>query len=445
MGFRLRIAETADEEMLKPRWQVALFVLVATLSQGGAKIAHAAPPLPVTTPASQGISAVRLEKLHEFMRARIDSGEYLGAVTLVARHGRIVDWRAFGHRDLARTSRMNADAIFRIYSMTKTITSVAVLMLMEEGRFALDDPIARYLPEFSNMAVFAGGTADAPLLRSATRTITIRHLLIHAAGFAVGGEDAAQAAEILAHADLDRAPDLAAYCGRLARQPLATDPGSRFNYDGVPIVVLSRLVEVTGGMPFDRFLQQRIFGPLAMIDTGFSVPDAKRGRIAEMTSTDSDGRLVLAPAYAGRHAGDPLNPYFSGAGGLYSTAADYLRFSQMLLNGGDLDGVSILGRKSVELMMTNQLAHLDPSVTEFRPGEGFGLGGSVVVDVARRGRLGSRGQFGWSGAAATYYMIDREEGFIAMLLMQHLPEGLPRDPPKISATFYNLVYQSLVK
>lgn len=431
--------------MLKPQWQVVMFALVATLSQVAAGVARAAPPLPAATPQSEGVSPARLEKLHEFMRGRIDSGEYLGAVTLVARHGKILDWQAFGHRDLMRTSRMDPESIFRIYSMTKTITSVAVLMLMEEGRFALDDPVARYLPEFSDMAVFAGGTVDAPVLRPAARAITIRHLLIHASGFAVGGEDAPQAVETLMHAGLDQAPDLAAYCRILAGLALATDPGTRFNYDGVPLVVLSRLVEVTSGMPFDRFLQLRIFGPLAMTDTGFGVPQGKRNRIVEMTSIDAEGRLVPAPGYAGRPAGDPLNPYFSGAGGLYSTAADYLRFSQMLLNGGVLDDASILGRKTVELMMTNQLSHLDPPAAEFRPGEGFGLGGSVVVDVARRGRLGSRGQFGWSGAAATYYMIDREEGLVAMLLMQHLPEGLPRDPPKVSAKFYNLVYQSLVE
>ena len=445
MGFWMRIAETADGEMVKSRWQDLLCVLALIVCQGGAGAAHAAPPLPVASPASAGISEARLERLHRFMQGAVDSGSYLGAVTLIARHGKIVDWRAFGDRDLARASPMDRDSIFRIYSMTKTVTSVAALMLVEEGRFALDDPVARYLPEFSNMQVFGGGTVDAPQLRPATRQITIRHLLIHAAGFAVGGDDAPEAVRILERADLGSSADLKTYCERLSRAPLAADPGSRFNYDGVQIVVLSRLVEVVAGVSFEDFLQQRIFAPLRMGDSGFSVPTAKRGRIAEMTTTDDDGRLAPSPEYAGKHAGGMLNPYYSGAGGLYSTAADYLRFSQMLLNGGNLDGVSILGRKSVELMMANQLAHLDPPVAEFRPGEGFGLGGSVVVDVARRGRFGSIGQFGWSGAAATYFMIDREEGLIAMLLMQHLPQGLPRDPPKISATFYNLVYQSLVK
>lgn len=445
MGLQMWIAETAGGVMRISKRRVLLCLLAAMLGQGATAAAHAAPPLPIASPASEGFSEARLEKLHEFMQDQIDSGAQLGAVTLVARHGRIVDWRGFGHRDLARTSPMRTDSIFRIYSMTKTVTSVAALLLMEEGRFALNDPVARYLPEFTNMNVFVGGTVDAPQLRPATGPITIKQLLTHTAGFAVGGEDAPEAVEILAHAGLDQSPDLAAYCKRLSRQPLATDPGLRFNYDGVQIVVLSRLVEVVSGMPFDRFLRERIFGPLGMVDTGFSVPEAQRGRLVEMTSTDGDGHLIPAPEYIGRQPGDMINPYFSGAGGLYSTTADYLRFSQMLLNGGDLEGASILGRKTVELMMTNQLPQLDPPVTEFRPGEGFGLGGSVVVDVAARGRLGSLGQFGWSGAAATYYTIDREEGLIAMLLMQHLPQDLPRDPPKLSATFYNLVFQSLVK
>jgi CubicO group peptidase (beta-lactamase class C family) len=398
--------------------------------QGGAPVLPPAPPL---------------AELHQYMQGVIDSGDYLGAVTLIARHGKVVDWRAFGHRDLARTEPMDPDSIFRIYSMTKTVTTVAVLMLMEDGRLSLDDPIAQFLPEFADMQVFTGGTADAPQLRQASRPITIRNLLIHAAGFAVGGKDAPEAVRILERADLGSSPDLRTYCERLSRVPLAVDPGSRFNYDGVQIVVLGRLIEAVAGVSFADFLHQSIFAPLSMVDTGFSLPAAKRGRLVEMTSTDRDGRLMVAPEYAGKRAGEMLNPYDSGAGGLYSTAADYLRFSQMLLNGGSLDGVTIIFGTTVGMMMTNQLGRLDPPATEFNPGEGFGLGGSVVVDVGRRGRLGSVGQFGWSGAAATYYTIDRKEGLIAMLLMQHLPQGLPEDPPKISATFYNLVYQSLAE
>ena len=163
-----------------------------------------------------------------------------------------------------------------------------------------------------------------------------------------------------------------------------------------------------------------------------------------MVTTTADGRLAIAATHDASHPGESLNPYPSGAGGLYSTAGDYLRFCQMLLNGGTLDSVSILGRKTVEMMMMNQLTHLNPPVNGFSMAEGFGLGGYVVLDVARRGRLGSVGQFGWSGAGSTYFTIDRQEKLIAILLMQHLPQELPKDPPKISGRFYDLVYQSLV-
>jgi len=181
-----------------------------------------------------------------------------------------------------------------------------------------------------------------------------------------------------------------------------------------------------------------------MLDTGFSVPPDQRARIVEMTSTDESGHLVTATAGASP-PGAMLRRYPSGAGGLYSTAGDYARFCQMLLNAGELDGVRILGRKTVELMMANHLTQLSPPVNEFNDGEGFGLGGYVVLDPARRGQLGSAGQFGWSGAAATWFTIDPQEQLIAILMMQHLPRGLPHDPPRLGKPFNNLVYQALEK
>jgi CubicO group peptidase (beta-lactamase class C family) len=196
-------------------------------------------------------------------------------------------------------------------------------------------------------------------------------------------------------------------------------------------------------MPFDEFVAKRVLDPLHMVDTGFSVPRAKRGRIVEMTSTDDAGRLVAADASVNPR-GEMLKRYPSGAGGLYSTAGDYARFCQMLLNGGELDGVVILSRKTVELMMANNLGHLSAPVNEFNDGEGFGLGGYVVLDPARRGQLGSVGQFGWSGAAATWFLIDPKEQLVAILMMQHLPRGLPRDPPRPGRPFNSLVYQALV-
>ena len=422
-----------------------LLACLVVLCFGQTKLLAQPAPQLATSATEEGFSDLRLERLREFMRSETDSGHYLGAVTLVARNGKIVDWRTYGHRDLAKKSPMTQDSIFRIYSMTKTVASVAVLMLMEEGKLNLEDPVAQYIPEFSNMSVFSGGTAGAPKLRPAKRPITIRHLLTHTSGFATSGKTGDEAVKLFNRFDLHQSPTLKAYAEYVARQPLGIDPGEKFNYDGVSIEVVSRMIEVVSGMSFDKFMQQRIFAPLGMVDTGFSVPMEKRARIADMVTSNAGGQLAIVAARHAMIPGEMLNPYPSGAGGLYSTAADYLRFCQMLLNGGTLEGASILGRKSVELMMLNHLTHLDPSVTSFNKAEGFGLGGYVVLDVARRGRLGSMGQFGWSGAGSTYFTIDRQENLIAILLMQHLPQNLPKDPPKLSVKFYNLVYQSLIK
>lgn len=379
----------------------------------------------------------------DYVRDRVGSGDYLGAVALVARDGKTLLRRGYGHRDLARSEPLAPDAIFRVYSMTKLVTSVAVLQLAEDGTIGLDEPVARWLPEFSSLAVYDGGGADAPRRRPLKRPLTVRDLLIHAAGFAVGGADDPDAVAILHRAELEESPDLADYCRRLAGVPLATDPGTRFNYDGVQYVVLSRLVEAASGQPFDRHLEERIFRPLVMRDTGFAVPGPQRVRIAEMTTTDAGGKLVAPEWSRSFAAGEPLNRYPSGAGGLYSTADDFLRFGRMLLNGGELDGARILHPGSVAAMFENQLPRLDPPATEFRPGEGFGLGGYLVLDGARNGRPGSEGQFGWSGAATTYFMIDPRRRLVAMLLMQHLPGSESRAPAKPHTAFYNRLLQSL--
>jgi CubicO group peptidase (beta-lactamase class C family) len=351
-----------------------------------------------------------LEPMHALMREAVESGRYLGAVTLVSRGGEIVDWQAWGHLDLARKTPMRRDAIFRIYSLTKTIATVAVLVLVEEGKLALDDPVGRHLPGFSG------------------RAVTVRHLLTHTSGLAP------------ARGPIEESPDLEAYGKAAARLAQAAAPGTRFEYSSVNTELASRLVEVAAGMPFEAFLRQRIFVPLGMKDTGFTVPAAERARIAAMTSTDAKGKLIPWPAGDAKFPGDMMRPYASGAGGLYSTVEDFARFAHMLAGGGRLAETRILRPSTVDLMMTNQLTHLDPPVSQY--GEGFGLGGFVNLDDPKRQRPGSNGAFGWSGAAGTYYMIDRAQGLVAILFTQHLPRGLPHDPGKLSFRFYNLVYQS---
>jgi CubicO group peptidase (beta-lactamase class C family) len=416
---------------------------VALVACSASAAVDRATPLPVAAPQSQGFSPARLERVTHYLQAAIDQGQYAGAVTLIARRGSIVQWQGFGYRDVARSDSMRPDAIFQIYSMTKPLTSVAALLLLEEGRLTLDDPVSRFLPEFAQMQVREGEKADSARPRSAARPITIRHLLTHTAGFAAGEKLRGPAVERLLEARLDEAPNLRAYAASVAALPLASDPGVRFSYDGVSTEVLSRVIEVAAGVPFEELLDKRILGPLRMIDTAFSVPPDKRGRIVEMTATDDAGRLVRANA-GPDVPGKMRKRYASGAGGLYSTAGDYVRFCQMLLNGGELDGAVILGRKTVELMMANHLTHLSPPVNEFSDAEGFGLGGYVVLDPARRGQLGSVGQFGWSGSAATWFTIDPKEGLVAILMMQHLPRGLPQDPPRLGKPFNNLVYEALV-
>lgn len=389
---------------------------------------RAEPALPGCKPGAAGFSIERLQRLDAFLDADTRAGPHgpghLGAVVLLARDGCVLHWRAHGHRDLERRQAMPADAIFRIYSMTKPIASVAVLMLMEEGALTLDDPVARHLPEFAGQRLRDGTLPGRPL--------TLRHLLTHTSG--INTDKAA--------ADPQAAPDLATFARRVADVPLAVEPGSRFRYDGINTDVLCRVVEVVSGRPFGRFLQQRIFDPLGMADTGFRVQKAQRHRIADITSVGDDGRLVLADARSADEPGVALRDYDSGAGGLYSTAPDYLRFAQMLLDEGDWRGQRLLSPRTVALMRMNQVAHLDVG-NGLGPGEGFGLGVSMVLDPARRGRLGSEGAFGWPGAATTYFTVDPRERLVGILMMQHVPRGLAADPPRPTAAFHNLVYQAL--
>lgn len=419
---------------------LAAVLLCAALPQAAA----ASTPLPDSRPEAQGVSSARLQRLHDYMRHATGDDGYLGGVTLVARNGRLVDWQAYGHRDLARREPMRRDAIFRIYSMTKTVTSVAVMMLVEEGKLTLEDPLSRYLPGFAAPQVLIGDSIDAPKLRPADKPVTLHALLTHTAGYPAGLEGDGLAVTLMERIDPHGAADLRGFAERMSHVPLAADPGTRFGYDGASLELLARVVEVVSGQSFESFLQQRIFDPLAMRDTGFSVPAAQRARVVDLTTMGKDGRLRIADGPSARQPGAPLNAYASGAGGLYSTAGDYARFAQMLLDGGTLDGHTLLGRKTVELMLRNHLTMLDPPVTQFSDAEGFGIGGYVVIDAAKRGQLGSPGQFGWTGAASTYYTIDPHEHLVAILMLQHLPrEDGGKDLPRISRNFYDLVYQAL--
>ncbi len=386
-----------------------------------------------------------LQRAHAALAEATAPGRHAGAVLLVARAGGVIDWRASGHRDAARTRPLRRDDIFRIQSMTKPIASVAAMILVEDGRLRLDAPVADYLPAFADIRVVDGGSADAPRLRPPSRPPTIRDLLAHIAGFPAGLDGDDVAAELQRRADPHAAADLAAFAARVAAAPLAADPGTRFGYDGVATEVLSRVVEVASGERFADFVSTRILEPLRMRDTGFEVPEAQRARIAEVTTTDADGRVVAAGDDAAPPPGARMRPWDSGAGGLYSTAADYARFARMLLGGGTLDGVTLLRPDTVERMLRDQLADLDPARARPGTGEGFGLGFGIVVDPARRGGAVPAGVAGWTGAMSTAFSVDRERDLAIVWMQQFLPGEASNGPAKPWRRVQSEVYEAMAR
>jgi CubicO group peptidase (beta-lactamase class C family) len=412
-------------------------VLVALLA---VPIASTAPPdpLPVGQPGRLGFSVERLGRLHQRMRQFVDEGQHAGIATLIARHGEIVDWQAWGHRDREAKLPMEKDTIARVYSMTKIVTSAAILQLHEQARLRLDDPVERHLPALAKHQVLTGGTADAPDLVPATRSITIKDLLTHTSGYMYPGGKAV-IDELYAKADVIRAQTMDEFVERLGRVPLVHQPGARFTY-GVSTDVLGAVVEKVSGQRLDRYIAEHMTGPLRMDDTAFVVPPAKRARLAKVYRAPKGGPLEPVPdSELVMSSLDPVAMHWGGAG-LFSTLGDFARFGQMLLNGGELDGVRVLGRKTVELMTTNALTHTPTPHTQFNEYEGFGLGGAVRLDAGRAARLGSVGQFGWSGAANTYFNIDPQESTVVVLFAQHMPS----EQFRLSWTFSTLFYASLV-
>ncbi len=417
--------------------------------------------LPRANPAGEGMSAERLDRLTQYMQQAVKDGTMVGGLGLVARKGYVVYDETYGQADRDPPRPMTDDTIFRIYSMSKPITSVAVLMLYEEGKFFLNDPVAKYLPELADLKV-AVSTADGGGTRTTsdgttsgtegsgdqsreiatrrslpqvgktrepTRQPTIHDLLTHTAGFTYGVFGTTEVDKMYRDAEL-LSPGLTLheFVTRLGRIPLQYDPGTRWHYS-VAVDVQGALVEAVSGMKLGDFLQQRIFGPLGMVDTGFTVPPDKEGRFAELYSpagTPSDpAKAFQTPntstelVEADDSFDEPYKPgarFQSGGGGLVSTASDYLRFCQMLLNGGELGGVRLLSPKTVALMTTNNLGDIP-----MRPGVGFGLGVAVTLDPGRTGELGSVGEYTWGGAAGTKFWVDPKEKLIGIFMVQSIP------------------------
>lgn len=390
---------------------------------------------PTATPEEVGLSPQRLERIAELMQRHVEARNLSGAVTLVARHGRVAHFEAHGLMDLEAKTPMRKDAMFRIMSMTKPVVGAAILMMIEEGRVRLNDPVSRFIPEFKEMkvavpqpAVGRGGGPPPAQPRfytvPAEREITVRDLLTHTSGLASGPIGNAEAQKVAATAT----ETLAHYLPRLGQVPLEFQPGTRWAYSAAAgFDVLSRIVEVASGLPIDRFMKERIFAPLGMNDTTY-VPPNGNARLATLYSRTPGGL---------QRASDPgfMNGvYFSGGGGLFSTAEDYLQFAQMLLNGGQMNATRLLSPRAVELMRTVYA----PDTLPGRPrGEGYGLSVRVVNNPVDRNTFLSEGSYGWSGLFGTHFWVDPQQQVVGILMAQTSVPGLRED-------FENAVMQAIV-
>ena len=384
--------------------------------------------LPVVEPEAVGLSTDRLSRIDKVMETHVAQQKIAGGVTLLARHGKIAHLGVYGMMDVEAGKPMKPDTIFRIASMTKPITSVAVMMLYEEGHFRLNEPVSKFIPAFKEMLVLPPEDAeDLTQPVPATEQITIWNLLTHTDGLTYHWNERLgpqYAAADITHGLLQDESTLAEKMKILATIPLLHQPSAEFEY-GLSIDLLGYLVEVVSGMSLDAFFSERIFKPLGMKDTHFFIPEAKRERIATVYERTKDGpitRKSQEPTVEGSltYSTDyPYNgprTYFSGGGGLVSTVSDYARFAQMMLNGGKFDGVRLLSRKTVELMTTNQLAKMD---VDF----GFGLGFGVVRDESDLNEIGSVGRFGWGGFFFTNFFVDPQEQMIGIFMCQLHPSG----------------------
>src|SRR5262245_45118580 len=383
----------------------------------------------VVSPESVGFSTDGLKALQRTMRALVDEGKLAGVTTLVARHGKVAYLDAYGVQDLATKKPVTSDTIFRLASMTKPIVGVAMMMLWEEGKWALDDPVAKHIPQFASLKVATPG-GDVPQ----TRPMTMRQLMSHTAGFDVN--------EGYAKANL-RESDLQGMIDKLSKLPLAAQPGSDWRY-GPSVDIQGYIVEKLSGQKLDAFLRTRIFEPLAMKDTGFWVDASKKERVTSVFTYGPDKRIIAGPPQR-----DPsAKPAFlSGSGGLLSTTNDYFQFAQMMLNGGQANGKRFLKASTVELMRTNLLADgvavdtFGPSL----PGIGFGLDFAIVMDPVVAKTPEGRNSFYWGGAFGTWFWIDPTNDVVVVGMMQNLAGSSPTGgSPQVRPLSRQLVYQALV-
>ncbi len=407
------------------RTLVLSLVAIATLVAG---------EIPRAEPAEVGLSQERLDRITRDLEGSVAEGRIAGVIGVLARKGRIAYWEKVGMADREAGKPMADDAIFRIYSMTKPIVGVALMTLYEEGKFSLRDPVKKFIPELGGLEVMIDGK-----LVPAKREMTVQDLMRHTSGMTYGvfGESAVD--EMYNDADLlGGNRDVAEFVTKLARLPLKHQPGSAWEYS-VSVDVQGRLIEVLSGQDLAAALQERVFGPLEMRDTSFRISAEKAGRFAQVYQRSEDKQGIV-PSPKSRSAGYYEDSrWYSGGGGLVSTARDYLRFCQMLLNGGVLDGQRILSRKTVDLMTLDHLPGAVSASSILRNGYGFGLDFAVHVDPVRSGLNGSVGEYNWSGLAGTAFWIDPAEELIGLYMIQALP-------PRLGETwtrFKRMAYQAI--
>jgi CubicO group peptidase (beta-lactamase class C family) len=428
---------------------LALLAAASQVEAQAVKQTHAAAAaneMAETKPESVGFSAERLTRLDGAMKALVDSKKLAGMVTVLARHGKIVEEKAYGFADVAGQKPMQKDTIVRIFSMTKPITGIAMMMLYEEGKWKPSDPIARYIPEFRDLKVYSGIDKDGkPALDEPGHAPTMGELMSHSAGFTYGYFGSTPVDKMYLEADLLNAPTLQDFIGRVAKLPLLYQPGEGWVYS-ISVDIQGYLVEKLSGKPFGEFLRERIFAPLGMKDTGFYVPADKLERVASIYQSDANPGAAPMPRDPG--IGQPPGMP-SGGGGLYSTAGDYLRFAQMVLNGGELNGLRLVAPSSTELMRTNHLSDEVKNARKFgigfyqmQPGLGFGYDFAILEDPLKLGSSAGKGTFLWDGVAGTWFWIDPTNDVVFVGIVQRwlMAPGAP-DLENLSRA---LTYQALV-
>jgi CubicO group peptidase (beta-lactamase class C family) len=404
--------------------------------------------LPLVSPEQVGLSAARLARISGWMKGWVDSGKLPGLLVAVMRRGELAFAETYGKADVERNKPVRPDTIYRIYSMTKPLTSTAIMMLYEEGRFQLDDPISKFIPAFANPRVYAGGSRGKIDTIPAEREINFRDLLSHTSGLTYGFMESNPVDALYRSkngVDFQTATtSLRDVVDKLATFPLIAQPGKAWNYS-VSTDVLGCLVEVISGQPFEKFLIEKVTKPLGMVDTDFHVPQAKHDRFAANYSAGPGGKLDLIDDPAKSRYLQPRTVN-SGGGGLVSTASDYLRFCKFMLNKGEIEGTRLLGKKTVELMTMNHLGGdmADMGMPRFSEspyyGIGFGLGFSVMIDPAKAQILGTKGEYAWGGAASTAFWCDPAEDMAVVMLTQLMPSSTY----PIRRDLRVLAYQSIV-